>query len=153
MNVPIAQAIEFLECRGHTDIVSHDDAVQSVYHTESYTTLFTAPSDKWFNKYPTQRYICFMHKPLSQRSKKYLHVEYIDMWRLYVHPCKHMWVPHHERICEEDLPKGIFKEHLPVLLESDAISIWKGFKAGDIIKVVRVHVEDGNIMFRRCDIK
>lgn len=147
----------FLRFRGHT--ISSQDTSSMIHSWLGGTSVITfwdevKDMSKYTQKHPADSYIYIYvanrHGARKSRNKQAF-IEFIEYWRLLVNPCLHEWVPHHERIQASELPQGLSEHQLPVLLETDAVSIWKYFKRGDIVRVVRKGVEDGNVMFRRVE--
>jgi DNA-directed RNA polymerase subunit H (RpoH/RPB5) len=80
-------------------------------------------------------------------------IELVDAWRMMTNPTLHQWVPKHDKVSFEDLPihvrDTVTIASLPVISTKDPISIWYGFKSGDIIRITRVSYESNNVMYRQ----
>lgn len=75
-------------------------------------------------------------------------IELIPLYRLCYNPTKHVLTPKHERIDVHELPSIVQPHQLPILLTSDVMCVWFGFKVGDIIKITR---KNGTIIYRRVE--
>ena len=72
-------------------------------------------------------------------------------------PTKHVFVPEHIKLTEEEandvMQKYMIKSrlHMPVILHTDIIAKWLGLKHGDIVKIKRFNENSGvSFYYRSC---
>jgi DNA-directed RNA polymerase subunit H (RpoH/RPB5) len=71
-----------------------------------------------------------------------IHIELFDVNDLQYNPTKHLWVPKHKLYARKGSKKANdfitkYSNNFPIILSSDPISRFYGFKTGDIIEIVR----------------
>lgn len=75
---------------------------------------------------------------------------------LLYNPMKHVLVPKHEKISEEDAKKILsiylikHKNQLPVISRNDIIARWLGLRHGDIVRITRYNETSGTYYYYRC---
>lgn len=76
-----------------------------------------------------------------------LKIEFFDSQDLFFNITKHRLVPEHKKLTKEQAKeiKNKYGLNLPVILKSDAISVFYDFSKGDIIKITR---KNRSIMYR-----
>lgn len=106
--------------------------------------------------------ILIVKEKLSQNNVKLinnmdLHIETIDIKELQFNITKHVLVPKHELITDEDEIKNIIenlniknKYQLPHIMKTDAMSRYLGLKSGDIVKITRTSPTAGEYIVYRC---
>jgi len=104
------------------------------------------------NKENANKCIIVYRSNVTSSAKKSLETleyefELFAMHELQLNITKHRLVPKHTRVTQsekEELDKD-YKGKLPVILSSDPISRYYGFKKGEYIRITR---KDGSIMYR-----
>lgn len=75
---------------------------------------------------------------------------------LLYNPMKHVLVPKHEKISEEEAKKILsiylikHKNQLPVISRNDVIARWLGLRHGDIVRITRYNETSGTYYYYRC---
>jgi DNA-directed RNA polymerase subunit H (RpoH/RPB5) len=75
---------------------------------------------------------------------------------LLYNPLKHVLVPKHEKISEEDTKVVLstylikHKSQLPVISKNDVIARWLGLRHGDIVRITRYNETSGTYYYYRC---
>lgn len=75
---------------------------------------------------------------------------------LMYNPTRHMYVPLHEKLAENDIKTLIdtyqlkSKSQLPAILRTDIIARWLGLRHGDIVRITRNNPSSGVYYYYRC---
>lgn len=83
-------------------------------------------------------------------------LQYFTYQELMFDPTKHVYVPLHERMAENDVKRMLedyqikSKSQLPVILRTDMIARWLGLKHGDVVRITRNNPSSGVYYFYRC---
>ena len=105
--------------------------------------------------------ILVLKEKLSQNNMKELanfnNIQLYDIKELQYNITKHVLVPKHELITDENEIKNIMegyslknKYQLPHILKSDPMSRYLGLKSGDIVKITKVSPTAGEYIIYRC---
>lgn len=83
-------------------------------------------------------------------------LQYFTYQELMFDPTKHVYVPLHEKLTENEIITlmGTYqlksKSQLPVILRTDIIARWLGLKHGDVVRITRNNPSSGIYYFYRC---
>ena len=83
-------------------------------------------------------------------------LQYFQVKQLMFNPTKHVFVPEHIKLSDEEaaevMKKYMIKSKLqmPVILHNDIIAKWLGLKQGDIVKIKRYNENSGLSYYYRC---
>lgn len=111
---------------------------------------------------PYSLYICVTKDKMSQNNAKMvaslrLNLQVFDIKQLQFNISRHVLVPKHEIIRDENEVKDIMERYmikskfqLPIILKSDAMAKYLGLKNGDIVRIVRVSPTAGEYIVYRC---
>lgn len=110
---------------------------------------------------PYSLYICVTKEKMTQNNTKMiaglkLNLQVFDMKKLQFNISRHILVPKHEVIDEEEVKVLVdrlmlkSKFQLPIILKTDAMSRYLGLKGGDVVKVTRVSPTAGEYIVYRC---
>jgi DNA-directed RNA polymerase subunit H (RpoH/RPB5) len=84
-------------------------------------------------------------------------LQFFQLKQLMFNPTKHVFVPEHIKLTEEEandvMQKYMIKSrlHMPVILHTDIIAKWLGLKHGDIVKIKRFNENSGvSFYYRSC---
>ncbi len=105
--------------------------------------------------------ILVLKDKLSQSNSKeiagFKNIQVFDIKELQYNVTKHVLVPKHELITNEDYVKSIVagyalknKFQLPHILKTDPISRYLGLKSGDVVKITRISPTAGEYIIYRC---
>lgn len=135
--------------------------VKIVYCTSS--KVKWADLKKYFeDETPYSLYICVIKDKMSQNNTKMLsslklNVQVFDIKHLQYNVSKHILVPKHELVRDEEEVKGIIhnfnlksKFQLPLILKTDAMAKYLGLKNGDVVRITRVSPTAGEYIMYRC---
>lgn len=159
--------VELCEQRGYEIIEQDDDRILANKKCGNQICIFLANNHK-FNIERIEEYIVMMRKmdvwhciivykdnatPVAKKfvsDSTEMQIELFNEDELQYNLTKHYLVPLHELYefkskKEYDVFKKKFGEKLPVILKTDPVSRFYGFKKGDIIKITR---KDGYVAFR-----
>ena len=107
-------------------------------------------------------YICVTKDKMSQNNAKMvaslrLNLQVFDIKQLQFNISRHVLVPKHEIIRDDNEVKDIMERYmikskfqLPIILKSDAMAKYLGLKNGDIVRIVRVSPTAGEYIVYRC---
>jgi len=83
-------------------------------------------------------------------------LQYFTYQELMFNPTKHVYVPLHEKLTENET-KNLMetyqlksKSQLPVILRTDIIARWLGLRHGDVVRITRNNPSSGIYYFYRC---
>jgi DNA-directed RNA polymerase I, II, and III subunit RPABC1 len=79
-------------------------------------------------------------------DSKEMIIELFELEEMQYNITKHYLVPKHEKVPESEKFEKKIVDKLPILLKSDPVSRFYGFKKGDLIKVIR---KNNYIFYRR----
>lgn len=111
---------------------------------------------------PYSLYILVTKDKMTQNNAKMttalkLNMQVFDIKQLQFNISRHVLVPKHEVVDNEDDVKVIMdrlmlksKFQLPILLKSDAMARYLGLKNGDVVKISRVSPTAGEYIIYRC---
>jgi DNA-directed RNA polymerase I, II, and III subunit RPABC1 len=135
--------------------------VKIVYCTSS--KVKWADLKKYFeDETPYSLYICVIKDKMSQNNTKMLsslklNVQVFDIKHLQYNVSKHILVPKHELVRDEEEVKSIIhnfnlksKFQLPLILKTDAMAKYLGLKNGDVVRITRVSPTAGEYIMYRC---
>lgn len=83
-------------------------------------------------------------------------LQYFQIKQLLYNPTKHVIVPEHIKLSQEEvndlMEKYMIKSKLqmPVIMHTDVIAKWLGLKQGDIVKINRYNENSGVSYYYRC---
>jgi DNA-directed RNA polymerase I, II, and III subunit RPABC1 len=137
------------------------DSVKIVYCTSS--KVKWADLKKHFeDDIPYKLYICVIKDKMSQNNTKMisalkLNIQVFDIKNLQYNVSKHVLVPKHELVGDEEEVKKLIqnfnlksKFQLPLILKTDAMAKYLGLKNGDVVKITRVSPTSGEYVMYRC---
>lgn len=138
------------------------NSVKIVYCTSS--KVKWADLKKHFEDEPSYSlYICVIKDKMSQNNTKMLtslklNVQVFDIRHLQYNVSKHILVPKHEIVKDDEEVKKLIhnlnlksKFQLPLILKTDAMAKYLGLKNGDVVRITRVSPTAGEyVMFRCC---
>ncbi len=149
--------------------VSNNKVVFEVVLNKVKIVYCTSSKVKWadLKKYfedetPYSLYICVIKDKMSQNNTKMisslkLNVQVFDIKHLQYNVSKHVLVPKHELVRDEEEVKAIIhnlnlksKFQLPLILKTDAMAKYLGLKNGDVVKITRVSPTAGEYIMYRC---
>jgi DNA-directed RNA polymerase subunit H (RpoH/RPB5) len=129
----------------------------------------TSSKVKWadFKKYfedetPYKLYICVIKDKMSQNNTKMLstlklNLQVFDIKNLQYNVSKHILVPKHELVTDEEDIKTLIqnlslksKFQLPLILKTDAMAKYLGLKNGDVVRITRISPTAGEYVMYRC---
>jgi DNA-directed RNA polymerases I, II, and III subunit RPABC1 len=94
---------------------------------------------------------------LEKQLEKPLNIEVFELKEVMFNITKHVLVPKHEVIRDQDKISKIVEDynvksvhHFPVILKTDPISKYYGIKPGNLVKVTRVSPSSGEYVVYRC---
>lgn len=111
---------------------------------------------------PFNLYLCVIKDKMSQNNTKMLsslkiNVQVFDIKNLQYNVSRHILVPKHELVKDEDEIKALIqnlnlksKFQLPLILKTDAMSKYLGLKNGDVVRITRVSPTAGEYVMYRC---
>lgn len=83
-------------------------------------------------------------------------IQYFQIKQLLFNPTKHVLVPEHTKLTQEEalevMEKYMIKSKLqmPMIIHNDVIAKWLGLKQGDIVKIKRYNENSGLSYYYRC---
>lgn len=83
-------------------------------------------------------------------------MQYFTLGELQYNPARHVLVPKHEKMSEEEIVQVMkdyqlrSKNQMPVILKSDIIARWLGLKHGDVVRITRTNENSGIYHYYRC---
>jgi DNA-directed RNA polymerase subunit H (RpoH/RPB5) len=93
----------------------------------------------------------------ERKSNINLSIQIFEVKELLFNITKHVLVPKHEVITDENIINGIVEQynirsrlHLPLILKTDPIAKYYGIKPGNIVKVTRISPSSGEYVVYRC---
>lgn len=107
-------------------------------------------------------YILVVADKVSQNNMKQimalnLNIQIFDIKELQFNITKHMLVPKHELVSDQEEVKNILQNYclkskfqLPLILKTDPVSRYLGLKNGDIVKIIRASPTAGEYIIFRC---
>jgi DNA-directed RNA polymerase subunit H (RpoH/RPB5) len=94
---------------------------------------------------------------LKSLNELKLNLQFFDIKELQFNISKHVLVPHHEIIKDEEIIKDLVqkysvknKHQFPHILKSDPMSKYLGLKSGDMVKITRISPTAGEYIMYRC---
>lgn len=156
MEIALQTCLEMFQQRGY-NIIDHDeDRINAIKQDGQSICAFMADTPK-FNVTRVQEYIAFMNElgtnhglivykdnvtPMAKNiveNSQDIIIELFTEEELQYNITKHRLVPKHERLSPEEASKfkARFGSNFPVLLRTDPVARFYGYKRGDIIKVTR----------------
>ena len=154
--------IEMFEQRGYTIIDSDDCRILASKPDGTQVCAFFTIHK--FNIDRLQEFISTMKKmdvwhciivykenatPVAKKivlDSKEMIIELFELEEMQYNITKHHLVPKHEKVPDSEKFDKKIIDKLPILLKSDAVSRFYGFKKGDLIKIIR---KNDNIFYRR----
>jgi DNA-directed RNA polymerase I, II, and III subunit RPABC1 len=111
---------------------------------------------------PYKLYICVIKDKMSQNNTKMfstlkLNLQVFDIKNLQYNVSKHILVPKHELVTNEEEIKTLVqnlsltsKFQLPLILKTDAMAKYLGLKNGDVVRITRISPTAGEYVMYRC---
>jgi DNA-directed RNA polymerase subunit H (RpoH/RPB5) len=111
------------------------------------------------NEAPTPSTLTLFHikeKQHQSQTPEHAVLQWFCLKELQYNPTKHVLVPKHERLSDEDvklvLEKYLVKSkiHLHHIQKADKIAKWLGLRTGDVVKITRYNENSGIYYNYRC---
>lgn len=95
-------------------------------------------------------------KFLQSKTTEHAIFQIFTLKELQYNPSKHILVPKHERITEEEVKDVLAKyqvkskNHLPHIFKADVMAKWLGLRVGDVVRITRPNENSGIYYYYRC---